>query len=195
MNTIEQIMKRLEVIEDILNIKSEENIVDNVSTSRGKISLHNLITGEELVQRVGLDPTNLQFSDEPWLKFSLNGEELLIAKNTYLHSISMDELLKHNLVYGDRTISIDNDEYIIRLLTDEEWEQTLVHVHELGIYDDKDMLTHYNYGKGALSWLQESNEDGYFKVRGYFGVSFFNFNISSYSDAHNGWRPVLVKKK
>ena len=167
--------------------------MDNVVEFMSEVEASNFITGEELIKRVGLDPTNLQFSDEPWLKFNVGSKELYIPKKTYLHSVSMDELLKHNLVYGDRTINIDNDEYIIRLLTDEEWEQTIKLAHTEHDYTNEDLHIHYSYGYGATSWLQDSKKYGLFKVRGYFGVSFFYFGTSSDAGTYVGWRPVLVR--
>lgn len=61
-----------------------------------------------------------------------------------------------------------------------------------GMYNDNDLLTHYNHGMGSYSWCQEmSTFTSYRLFRGSNGVSGSSSTTSSRTSSYYGWRPVL----
>lgn len=64
-----------------------------------------------------------------------------------------------------------------------------------GMYNDNDLLTHYNHGHGSYSWCQEMSTRTSFSrlSRGGEGVSYTSSRGSGSDYAHTGygWRPVL----
>lgn len=81
----------------------------------GEMPTSEFITGDELARRIGLTAGVSQFSDEPWLKFSYMGKVEFIAKKTFRHSISWDNINTVNAVFGNRTIKIGGNNYKVRL--------------------------------------------------------------------------------
>ncbi len=61
-----------------------------------------------------------------------------------------------------------------------------------GMYDDADLLTHYEYGNGSRTWCQEmSTSTSYLLFRGGLGVSHSYRGTSSGMGSNGGWRPSL----
>lgn len=81
----------------------------------GEIPSSQFITGNQLASTVGLTEGVNIFPNEPWLKFSLDGVILYISKKSIRHSISWNHLNSKNLVYGNKTITIQGKTYKIRL--------------------------------------------------------------------------------
>lgn len=82
----------------------------------GECPASELITGDELAKMIGLTAGTSQFSDEPWLKFSYLGKVEFVAKKTFRHSISWNNINAVNAVFGNRTIKIGDKTYKIRLM-------------------------------------------------------------------------------
>lgn len=82
----------------------------------GECPASELITGDELAKMIGLTAGTSQFSDEPWLKFSYLGKVEFVAKKTFRHSISWNNINAVNAVFGNRTIKIGGKTYKIRLM-------------------------------------------------------------------------------
>lgn len=82
----------------------------------GEVPVGDLITGNLLASTIGLTAGTAQHSNEPWLKFNLDGKALYVAKKPYRHSISWDQINAANAVYGDRTIEINGESFKVRLL-------------------------------------------------------------------------------
>ena len=82
----------------------------------GEVTHEELINGECLAALIGLTSGTAQHSTESWLKFALDGKTLFVAKKTFRHSISWNNINAVNAVYGDRTVSINGVNYKIRLL-------------------------------------------------------------------------------
>lgn len=82
----------------------------------GEVPVSELITGTALASAIGLTAGTAQHSNEPWLKFNLDGRTLFVAKKPYRHSISWNHISTANAVYGSRTIEINGETYKVRLL-------------------------------------------------------------------------------
>ncbi len=82
----------------------------------GEVPSNQLITGNTLASHFNLTQGVSQNSNEPWLKFILDGKTLYVSKKPFRHSISWNHLNDLDLVFGNRTIDIDGKEYRIRLL-------------------------------------------------------------------------------
>lgn len=82
----------------------------------GEVPTSDFITGDELARMVGLTAGTSQNSNEPWLKFSYLGKTEFIAKKTFRHSISWENINDANAVYGNKTLEINGNIYKIRLV-------------------------------------------------------------------------------
>lgn len=82
----------------------------------GEVPTSEFITGDELARRIGLTTGTSQNSNEPWLKFSYLGKTEFIAKKTFRHSISWDNINNANAVYGNKTLEINGNVYKVRLV-------------------------------------------------------------------------------
>lgn len=161
----------------------------------GEVPVSQLMTGEELRYILKLSAGTLQNSDEPYLKFALDGKILFVAKKTISHTISWDQINAVGAVSGKEILG---GKVKVRLLSTEEWNALMypIHVdHPSGApnwanYTDEDLLVHNSYGNGSYSWT--STISGSNRVfRGISGVS--NSGASNPSNAHtnNGFRPVF----
>lgn len=82
----------------------------------GEVPSSEMISGEELAKLVGVTQGSLQNSDTPWLKWAYKGKTLFRPKKPIRYSISWDHLNSKDLVYGDRTIEVNGNQYKIRLM-------------------------------------------------------------------------------
>lgn len=97
----------------------------------GEVSPNDFITGNALASSIGLSSGTAQFSDEPWLKFCIDGEIVFVAKKTYRSGISWEQIYQAGAVYGtgdngsnpsgsnrlqDATVTIGGDDYRVTLL-------------------------------------------------------------------------------
>lgn len=77
---------------------------------------HSFVSGEELIEMVGLTKGRPQHSDAGWLVFHDEGLLKIVSKRPILNSISWEDLQELSLVFGDRTVKIHGAEYKIRLM-------------------------------------------------------------------------------
>ena len=82
----------------------------------GEVSTSDLISGDELASLIGLTAGTSQYSNEPWLKFALDGEIIFVAKKPLRHSISWDSINSAGAVFGDKTVKIKGLDYSVSLL-------------------------------------------------------------------------------
>ena len=174
----------------------------------GFVSAVELITGDDLALEIGLSPGTAQFSGEGWFKWAYNQKILFVAKKTFRHNLSWDQIHAIGAVFGTKTASIGGKTYKVRLLTGGngqpasegggEWNMIMYGVHQNYLppwdyYNDQDLQTHNSYGNGSYSWCQEtSSSDASRRVfRGGLGVSNFGTTTSSFAYTYLGWRPVL----
>lgn len=72
--------------------------------------------GVWVAQNVGLTAGVSQNSNEPWLKFILDGKILYVAKKTFRHTVSWDNLNSLGIVTGTKTVTFGGNTYKVRLL-------------------------------------------------------------------------------
>ena len=66
----------------------------------GEVPTSELITGNDLATQIGLTAGTSQFSNEPWLKFALDGNIIYVAKKPYRYNISWEHIYQAGAVYG-----------------------------------------------------------------------------------------------
>lgn len=154
----------------------------------GEVPTSEFITGDELARMIGLTAGTSQFSNEPWLKFSYLGKTEFIAKKTFRHSISWDNLNDANAVFGNRTIDIGGKTYKIRLMKGKtegkqndsssyqgtinhgsEWNKLLLPIHE----------------NAPSSWKQPRNVNSPTEN---WDVGYIDNDLLTISSAENGFR-------
>jgi len=81
----------------------------------GETDTAELINGEELAVRCRLNEGVLRYSDEPWLKYVMDGEVRYVAKRPYRSGISWRNLDSLGLVEG-RLIKVRGKDYLVRLM-------------------------------------------------------------------------------
>lgn len=78
-----------------------------------------LPTGTSLANTLGLASAAevLQNNDSGWLKFVHKGEVKYIAKKTFMHTVSWNDIAKAEAVYGNRTVRIGSRLFRVSLLS------------------------------------------------------------------------------
>lgn len=164
----------------------------------GEVPHNDFISGEDLCDAIGLTAGELQHSTEPWLKFALDGKIIYVAKKTYRHSISWNDINAVGAVTGAAGVWIDGRYYAVKLLSTTEWDALMypIHVdHPSGApvwanYTDEDLLVRSTYGNGSYTWTR--TKSGTNRVsRGYGGVAGSYDYTPSSAYAGRGFRPVL----
>ena len=97
----------------------------------GEVPVADLITGDALALAIGLSAGTSQFSNEPWLKYSYNGETRFVAKKPYRYNLSWESIYQAGAVWGtdtvgpnpsganrtqDASVTIDGTDYRVMLL-------------------------------------------------------------------------------
>ena len=82
--------------------------------------------GTSLAANLGLASTAevLQNNDSGWLKFVHKGVVKYIAKKTFMHTVSWDDIAKAEAVYGNRTVRIGSNLFKVSILTGAEADPT-----------------------------------------------------------------------
>lgn len=114
----------------------------------GEVPSSDLWTGSQLSNLLGITQGTLQHSNEPWLKFVLDGKIIYKSKKPFRHSISWNHLNEKNAVFGNKVIEdAQGNQYKVRLmkgaLTDpsqsgasdrgakySEWNKLMLPIHE-----------------------------------------------------------------
>lgn len=173
----------------------------------GEVPTTDLINGTALASLVGLTAGTAQNTEEPWLKYDVDGKVLYIAKKPYRRAISKPSLVSADIVTGSRTVVINDKTYKVRLLTGSgdasEWNTLLYPIctarpinvsiwanytnADLGIYNS------ISNGVGQASHVQEGS-GGSNLTRGADGGATDikrQFTANNTAQAWFGWRPVL----
>lgn len=66
----------------------------------GEVPVRNLINGKDLADSLGLSAGTSQYSNEPWLKFDIDGEIVYIAKKPYRYGLHWQHIYQVGAVYG-----------------------------------------------------------------------------------------------
>ena len=165
----------------------------------GEVTTAQLINGADLCTEIGLTQGTLQHSTEPWLKFTLNGKMLLVAKKTFRYNLSWDAINAVGAVWGEKIIEIGSVRYRVRLLSTREWNDLMYPIHidhpsgapSWAEYTDQDLLVSTTYGSGSYSLTQ--TKSGSKRIgRGSNDVtSSYDSYTPSSTNVYMGFRPVL----
>lgn len=158
----------------------------------GEVSATDFISGDDLASLIGLTAGISQNSDAGWLKVVEGSKMLLIAKKTFRHSISWDNINSVGAVFG-KIITIDGVKYIVRLLSTTEWDKFMYPLHinhpngspVWANYSDCDLLVKTSCGNGGYSWTSSLSR------RGGDSITDTASPASSSNGSFLGWRPVL----
>jgi hypothetical protein len=133
-----------------------------------------------------------QNSDAGWLKYLDKGDLKYVAKKTFRHSISWDNINAVNAVFGDRIVTIGNDVFSVMLLSTGDWNRLIYPVHEnYGTFasftnEDLQIAT----GNGYRTWT--STPSGSDRIsRGPISVEYSYVSSPSNDYSYDGFRPVL----
>lgn len=163
----------------------------------GEVSGEDFISGDELANVIGLTAGTSQNSDAGWLKVVDGNKMLLIAKKTFRHTISWNDINAVDAVFG-KIVTIDGVKYVLRLLSTAEWDRFMYPLHTShpngapawANYSDSDLLVSSSYGNGSYSWTS-TPQSASRVYRGGSGVSYSNGYSPATVDYAFGWRPVL----
>lgn len=83
----------------------------------GEVPVSELWSGQQLSSLLGITQGTLQHSNEPWLKFIIDGKVIYKSKKPFRHSISWDHLNGKGVVYGNKIIQDKyGNQYKVRLM-------------------------------------------------------------------------------
>ena len=175
----------------------------------GEVPASELFTGTELSGLIGLSAGTNVNSNEPWLKFIIDGEIIYVAKKHYKNSVSWNHINAANAVYDDETskiVSKDGNDYRVTLIrganTDpsgasgphdlSEWDRLMYKVS----VNDPEGTPWASYTDielditGAYTWCQETSTTNRV-VRGYASLVYFYAPAPAYFTSSSRWRPAL----
>ena len=163
----------------------------------GEVSSEDFISGDDLASLIGLTAGISQNSDAGWLKVVDGSKMLLIAKKTFRHTISWDNINAVSAVFGSM-VTIDGVKYILRLLSTAEWDRFMYPLHMShpnsapvwASYSDSDLLVSSSYGNGSFSWTS-TPQSSKRVLHGGSGVAYSVSDTPSLASNVCGWRPVL----
>ncbi len=81
----------------------------------GEVGVNNFINGADLASLVGLTAGIPYHPNTGWLHFILDGKTILMAKRPFRHTISWGQLDAVGIVFGSKTVVIDEKTYKVRL--------------------------------------------------------------------------------
>ncbi len=165
----------------------------------GVVSAGDFISGDELCDMIGLTAGTSQFSDAGWLKYSVGGKPLFVAKKTIRHTVSWIDIDDVGAVFGGAGFVYNGLLCKIRLLSTEEWDALIYPIHkdhynnapEWDNFEDIDIQVNYSVsGNGCYTWT--STASGSHRVtRGSSGVSYSGNYTPGAARDDFGFRPVL----
>jgi hypothetical protein len=152
----------------------------------GEVPASELFTGSEIASVCGISQGTAQFTNEPWLKFAIDGKILFRPRKAIRYSISWSSINKANCVYGGsggKRVTKNGQTYIVRLmkgaLTDpslydasdrgakgSEWNRLMLPIHEQAIdkswaypvfVEDNVPVWSHNFGTGANGMYTDSD--------------------------------------
>lgn len=159
----------------------------------GEVLAANFISGEELCDLLGLTAGISQNSEAGWLKYYNNNEITYVAKMTFRHTISWDNINAVGAVFGNSVVAIGNHIFAVRLLSSAEWNKLIYPVHAnygtWASFSNTDLGVASGDGRG--SWTSTPSSSNRI-IRGYASVEYSNDSTPSNAHSNYGFRPVLV---
>jgi hypothetical protein len=158
----------------------------------GEVSAANFISGEELCDLLGLTAGISQNSEAGWLKYYNNNEITYVAKMTFRHTISWDNINAVGAVFGNSVVAVGNHIFACRLLSSAEWNKLIYPVHvNYGTWASFSNTDLNITGNGGYTWT--STLSGSVRiVRGSDSVEYSGGYYPSTASSYFGFRPVLV---
>lgn len=158
----------------------------------GEVSAANFISGEELCDLLGLTAGVTQNSEAGWLKYYNENELTYVAKQTFRHTISWNDINAVGAAFGNSVVAIGNHIFACRLLSSAEWNKLIYPVHaNYGTWASFSNTELNITGNGGYTWTSTPSSSNRF-VRGYSSVEYSNPILPSTANATLGFRPVLV---
>jgi hypothetical protein len=159
----------------------------------GVVDAVDFISGEDLCAAIGLTAGTLQNSDAGWLKYASDNQILYVAKKTFRHTISWNDINAKGAVWGEKLVQIGNHIFACRLLSSAEWNKLIYPVHaNYGTWASFSDVELNITGNGGYTWTSTPSGLSNRIFRGYSSVEYSNANIPSTVDSGRGFRPVLV---
>lgn len=165
----------------------------------GEWSPDEVIRPSILAEMVGV-PNGIN-PDVEWLKFSVEGRIIYVAKRPISKMVSYGSLSGLNLVNGNRIVEVDHEQYKIRLLTAEDsdtsdWNRVMYRVSEddpTGTFWEEftDAELGINNSDNGGITLSRSESGGSVYGRGRYSITSLQSVIKTASSPATGWRPVL----
>ncbi|EBV8434091.1 hypothetical protein AVA65_07565 [Salmonella enterica subsp. enterica serovar Minnesota] len=139
--------------------------------------------------------------DVEWLKFSVEGKIIYVAKRPISRMVSYSSLAQLNLVNGDRIVDLNGDQYKLRLLSGDDtdtsdWNRVMYRVSEddpTGTFWEEftdEELGVNNSDKGGITLTNTESGNSVYG-RGRFSITSVQTVIKTGSSVATGWRPVL----
>lgn len=206
MNKKDIIKKVTNKLPSTIDVTKLQHIEESNIGYFGRIDSKDFISYKDLCDQLSFHDGKLM-NDNGWLAFWYKGSVLFISQHPVRHDISWDIINEHNLVFGERTININNNNYSVMLPTggDDDnkgehsmWNDLIYKVHkDYGTWDklsNVDLCTGWDEcPTGSASWCQENYDDDirYRTHRGLLRLSFLDASTSSFADDGIGSRFVL----
>lgn len=185
-----------------------------------ELSNAQFISYTDLTSLVGVTQGTAFNEGAGWLRFEMDGKELIVAKKSIRHSISWDHINAADCVYGNKTVTINGKLYKVRLLTgadtdptpvgsgyymdgthNSEWSRLFYPIVNDDAYiPDRDPSAPYTQldlgmrtENGRYTWCQETpvGQTTRRVGRGTAASSSFGTSLSSNSNTTTGWRACL----
>lgn len=82
----------------------------------GEVDVAELWDGVELANEIGLYVGNEKDTNNPWLKFAIDGKVIYKSKNTYRSSVKWADLNTLGCIYGEKTVEKNGVKYRVRVI-------------------------------------------------------------------------------
>jgi hypothetical protein len=174
-----------------------------VTPFKGEVAQASLISATDLAAAVGLTAGTVTNATAPWLWIVENGKTYYLAKQSFRHTVTKEQLEAANIVNGSKTIQFGGKTYKVRLLTGRagspnntvagEWLRWFTALTDgtWASYTTTQLMAGTGAANnGQLAFVQEDDTRGR-GCNGYpglFGPWYANPNETN---AGYGWRPVL----
>ena len=193
---------------------------DDVAGFYGLVPAYELIEGSTLKTRAGVSGNTMR-SLNNWMKFSIDGKIIYVAREPFINNVSWDDLNAAEAIYGNKELIIGDFTYKVRLLkgansdpgpdvhgttysdktNQSEWDRLMYRTcsyhppYQIGSnwaeYSQLSLFVTSASGAGRATWCQERVGTSKALIRGYQRIDLIYSYSKSMRHADFGWRPVL----
>lgn len=158
----------------------------------GEVAAVDFISGEALCTAIGLTAGTLQNSDAGWLKYASDNQILYVAKQTFRHTATWNDINAVGAVWGEKLVQVGNHIFACRLLSSAEWNKLIYPVHaNYGTWASFSDAELNITGSGGYTWTSTPSGSSRL-LRGINSVEYSHLYIPSNATSNSGFRPVLV---